>query len=59
MQDLASELRKRPIPRTSVNKGKEGRGCYAPALGLMDSLAILWFLRSLHQLAFPLYRPDE
>ena len=34
------DVRRIHIPRTSVNKGKrEGRGCYAPALGLiMDSL---------------------
>ena len=33
MQDPASKLRRIPLPRTSVNKGKrKGRGCYAPAL---------------------------
>ena len=34
------QLPRIPIPRTTVNKGKaKGRGCYAPALGLiMDSL---------------------
>jgi len=32
MQDLGYELRRIPIPRTWVNKGKkEGRGIYAPA----------------------------
>ena len=33
------EVRRIPIPRTPVNKGKKkGRGSDAPALGLMDSL---------------------
>jgi hypothetical protein len=33
MHDHASELRRIPIPRTSMNKGKrKGRGCYTPAL---------------------------
>ena len=32
MQDPASELPRKPIPRTSVNRGKwKGRGCCAPA----------------------------
>jgi hypothetical protein len=33
MQDLGYELRRNPIPRTSVNKDKKGkgRGMYTPA----------------------------
>jgi hypothetical protein len=34
------ELRRRPLPRITVNKGKrEGRGCYAPAPLLTKTLS--------------------
>jgi hypothetical protein len=33
MHDPANVLRRIPLPRTPVNKGKKkGRGCYTPAL---------------------------
>ena len=41
MRDAAFGLRRTPLPRTPVNRGKEkGRGCYTPALlALFPSLS--------------------
>ena len=41
MQDPACELRRIPIPRTPVNKGKrKGRGATAPALKQLNALCL-------------------